>query len=122
LIAVITLSKGKGVKIMLKINEIENACKSEEAFKKANINNTFYWAYRRSVDKGLDIIDFTEVIWPSEIDEIISQLKKYEIKQFALSTTFSGLLETVQSFIDKGCTLGSMIKLEGTRPALLIKL
>ena len=40
------------------------------SLKDYGINGTMFWAYRKSIDAGNDLIDFNEVIWDEDIDAI----------------------------------------------------
>jgi hypothetical protein len=111
-----------GSENMLNIIEIENASKSQEAFEKAHINNTLYWAYMHSKEKGYDLIDLCDVIWEYDVEDIVNQLRAFGVNEFTISSSYSSLLNVVKKFIDLGCTLKGMTMLEENKPALLFEL
>lgn len=49
----------------------QNATSLEEL----NINATLFWAYRTSKETGNELIDFNEVIWDYDIEEIAQTLR-----------------------------------------------
>lgn len=78
---------------------IAERCKDLKA---AGINSTLFWAYRRSEDSGNNIINFHDVIWDNEIEEIAECLKANGIKEFTISSNFSGLITTLAEFEKHG--------------------
>ncbi len=62
------------------------------------INGTMFWAYRKSLTVGNDLIDFNEVIWDKDIEEIVTCMKENNITEFTISSTFSGLIATLSAF------------------------
>ena len=56
---------------MKKIELFERAIAEQAgSLKDYGINGTMFWAYRKSIDAGNDLIDFNEVIWDEDIDAI----------------------------------------------------
>lgn len=94
---------------MKRIKLFERAIK-EEADSLANygINGTLFWAYRNSIDAENDKIDFGEVIWEREIEEIAEFLKANEIYEFTISSTFSSLITTLAEFEKHGFKMAGL--------------
>jgi hypothetical protein len=90
---------------MVKIKEFEEIMNGEKIFAETGINSTLYWAYVNSKVTEKEDIDFDDIIWIREIPDIINQLKKYNIKQFTISSTFSSLLESMAALQKFGCEM-----------------
>ncbi len=88
---------------MTKIELFERAITERaDSLKAWGINGTIFWAYRKSVDAGNDLIDFSEVIWDEDIDSIVQTLTDNGIKAFTISSTFSSLIPTLAAFDKQG--------------------
>ncbi|MBQ3552484.1 MAG: hypothetical protein IJA35_04950 [Clostridia bacterium] len=84
---------------MKKIELFERAIAEQAAsLKDYGINGTAFWAYRKSIDAGNDLIDFSEVIWDEDIDAIVQTLTDNGITEFTISSTFSSLIPTLAAF------------------------
>ena len=66
------------------------------------INPTAFWAYRKSIDAGNDLIDFSEVIWDEDVKPIAETFRQNGITEFTISSTFSGLIATLAAFETHG--------------------
>ena len=62
------------------------------------INPTAFWAYRKSIEAGNDLIDFSEVIWDEDVKSIAETFRQNSITEFTISSTFSGLIPTLAAF------------------------
>ena len=88
---------------MKKINLFERAIAEQAGnLKDWGINGTAFWAYRKSIDAGNDLIDFSEVIWDDDIDAIVQTFTDSGITEFTISSTFSGLIATLAAFDKQG--------------------
>lgn len=96
---------------MLNITALENLNK-EKSLKEQNINHTIYWAYDHSKEAGNDLIDFDEVIWEHDIEEMVTFFKENGIKEFTISSTFSSLIETLAEFEKQGCKMQGLTKVK----------
>lgn len=84
---------------MKKIELFERAIAEQAgSLKDYGINSTMFWAYRKSIDAGNDLIDFDEVIWDEDIEAIATCLKENGITEFTISSTFSSLISTLAAF------------------------
>mgnify|MGYP006356452999 CR=1 FL=1 len=117
---------------MKKIAAFENAKANKLSFKEAGINSTLYWAYEESKDAEREYIDFSEVIWERDIEQIVKNLLENGIHKFTISSTFSGLIGTLAEFEKHGFKIDGLTKVNarwtdtftGKReivPALLMK-
>ena len=92
------------------IERIENIIANPEgkSFESENINPTFYWAYRTAKSTGNELIDFHDVIWERDIPQIIENIKEFGITEFTVSSSFSGLIDTIAEFTKLGCTVAGV--------------
>ena len=88
---------------MKKIDLFERAIAEQAgSLKDWGINGTAFWAYRKSIDAGNDLVDFSEVIWDDDIDAIVQTFTNSGITEFTISSTFSGLIATLAAFDKHG--------------------
>ena len=88
---------------MKKIEAFENAIATEcKDLKAAGINATAFWAYRISTRCENNLIDFSEVIWDEDIEDIAATFKANGITEFTISSTFSSLIKTLATFEKAG--------------------
>ena len=84
---------------------IENKVKDLRA---EGINPTLFWAYRNLEETGNDTIDFNEIIWEYEIEDIANCLKENGIVEFTISSTFSSLIEILAEFQKHGFQMAGL--------------
>lgn len=94
---------------MKEIRTFEEAIKQNaRSLKDLEINGTLFWAYRTSKETGNELIDFNEVIWDYDIEEIAQTLKANGITEFTISSTFSSLIETLAAFEKHGISIAGL--------------
>ena len=94
---------------MKKIELFEKAIAEQAgSLKDYGINGTLFWAYRKSQDAENDKIDFSEVIWEKDIEEIANFLKENGICEFTISSTFSSLISTLAEFQKHGFQMAGL--------------
>ncbi|MBR5091034.1 MAG: hypothetical protein IK093_16540 [Ruminiclostridium sp.] len=76
--------------------------------KEHGVNPTLYWAYQKSLDLKHRYLNFNDAIWDNQIPEIVQQLREAGKKKFTISSTYSGMTETIHEFIKNGCRLSGM--------------
>ena len=96
---------------MRKIEVLDKAAEAGIKYRDINVNATFGAAYFTSVDAGNDLPDFSEVIWDHDIDEILENMKRFEIFEFTISSTFSSLIETIAELEKRGCHLEGLVEI-----------
>ena len=117
---------------MKKIIAFENAIANGSILRDCGINPTIFWAYRKSQKAGNDLIDFSDVIWDTEVKPITETLDANGITEFTISCQFSGLIKTLVLFEQYGFKVASTTEVnaeyldwltgENARiPALLMK-
>lgn len=67
-----------------------------------------YHAYHKAKENGNATIDFNDVIWDRDIEPIVNFCRENGVNYFTVSSTFSGLLETLDRFQKLGCQLGAI--------------
>ena len=77
-------------------------------FTELGINRAVAKAYFFSNEAENDLINFDDCIFDEEIDEIIADCRRFRIREFTISSTFSGMTRTIALFIEKGCRLDGM--------------
>jgi len=94
---------------MKEIRTFEEAIEQNaKSLKELGINATLFWAYRTSKENGNELIDFNEVIWDYDIEEIAQTLKTNGITEFTISSTFSSLIETLAAFEKHGISMAGL--------------
>ena len=100
---------------MKKIDLFERAIAEKAgSLKNWGINSTAFWAYRKSIDAGNDLIDFSEVIWDDDIDAIVQTFTDSGITEFTISSTFSGLITTLAAFDKHGFKMAGITEVNAS--------
>ena len=97
--------------MMKEIEILEEAATKGTRYSEINVNSTFGAAYFYSKKAGNDLINFAEVIWDYDIDEILENCKRFGIESFTISSTFSSLIVTIAEFQKRGCKLEGLIEI-----------
>lgn len=99
---------------MKEIEIFEQVINSEKPvdLRKAGINKTMFWAYRSSVEAGNDLLNFDDAIWDEDIPEIVEICKEADITEFTISSTFSGLIETLDLFEAHGWEMNGLTRVK----------
>lgn len=79
------------------------------------INYAVFNAYKNSKRNNQELLDFSECIWEKDYEPIIKFCKENDIEEFTISSTFSGLLETLDGFEHLGCELVGLTKVNYVR-------
>ncbi len=90
-------------------NAVENGSRTN--WKELGFNSTFGEAYLYSLEAGNDLPNFGEVIWDTDIDEILADCRKTGITEFTISSTFSSLIETIAEFQKRGCMMQGLVEI-----------
>ena len=96
---------------MKTIEILKKAAENRTSYKDINVNPTLAAAYFNSTEAGNELINFDEVIWDHDIDAILENCRRFEIKEFTISSTFSSLINTIAEFEKKGCRLEGLIEI-----------
>lgn len=94
-----------------KIEILDKARENGTRYSEIGINSTFGAAYFYSLEAGNDLINFDEVIWDRDIDEILENCRRFGIEEFAISSTLSSLITTIAEFQKRGCKLEGLIEI-----------
>ncbi len=92
------------------IEAIENA-KEETTWKELGIHHTLGQAYIYSMKAGNELPNFDDIIWDEDIETILADCRRLGVKEFTISSTFSGLIETMARLQEQGCTLDGIVKI-----------
>ncbi|RKJ03848.1 hypothetical protein D7X87_13415 [bacterium D16-54] len=97
---------------MKKIELFERAIAEQAgSLKDLGINPTLFWAYRNSMEAGNEEINFEDVIWDYDIEEIVKTLKENGISGFTISSTFSSLIPTLAEFAKHGFQMAGLTEI-----------
>lgn len=100
---------------MKKIELFERAIAEQaKSLAEYGINYTAFWAYRKSIEAGNDLIDFNEVIWDEDIDPIAETFQENGISEFTISSTFSSLIPTLAAFEKHGFKMIGITEVNAT--------
>ena len=94
-----------------KIEILDKARENGTRYSEIGINSTFGAAYFYSLEAGNDLINFDEIIWDRDIDEILENCRRFGIEEFTISSTFSSLITTIAEFQKRGCKLEGLIEI-----------
>ena len=97
--------------MMKEIEILEEAATKETRYSEINVNSTFGAAYFYSKEAGNDLINFAEVIWDYDIDEILENCRRFEITEFTISSTFFFFFITMAEFEKRGCKLQGLVEI-----------
>ena len=104
---------------MKKIERFEQAIANKvKDLRAEGINPTLFWAYRTLEETGNDKIDFNEIIWDYEIEDIANCLKENGIVEFTISSTFSSLIETLAEFQKHGFKMAGLTEVNARYTAI----
>lgn len=102
------------MKRIARIDEAIRRAKAGEriSLEEAGINATLFSAYKSSKNRELDEIDFNDVIWNYDVEDIVKELREAGCETFTISSTFSSLLETIWEFEQLGCRMDGLTQIE----------
>ena len=104
---------------MKKIESFEQAIENKvKDLRAEGINPTLFWAYRTLEETENDKIDFNEIIWDYEIEDIANCLKENGIVEFTISSTFSSLIETLAEFQKYGFQMAGLTEVNARYTAI----
>ena len=94
---------------MKEIRTFEAAIKQNaKSLEELGINATLFLAYRTSRENENELIDFNEVIWDYDIEDISKTFRANNITEFTISSTFSSLIETLAAFEKQGISMAGL--------------
>ena len=97
---------------MKKIEFLEQMKEQGTYYKDTDINQTFGQAYFSAQRTGNELLDFNEVIWENDIDQILENCRRFGITEFTVSSTYSGMIETIAELDKKGCKLAGLTEVK----------
>lgn len=104
---------------MKKINEFENLMNNEQAAYKSDFSYLLFKSYRDTQRAGNELLNISDIIWESDYDSLVENLRKFGITEFTISCTFSGLLASIQALTERGCTMEGMTKVKDLYPTYM---
>lgn len=76
-----------------------------------DMNMLLAQAYFYSREAENEVPNFGEVIWDDQIEEILADCRRYGIKEFTISSTFSSLITSIAKFEEHGAKLEGIVKI-----------
>ena len=104
---------------MKKINEIEKVLHNYEAERASGICHLLVKCYLNTQEAGNEMLDIDEIIWEHDYDDFVRDLRRFEITEFTISTTFSGVFKAMEALMERGCTLEGMVKVNERYPVYI---
>lgn len=95
-------------KNMKRIEYLEQMASEQKPYKGSRINTTFGHAYFSSQRCGNEEVDFNDVIWDNDLDQIAENLKEFGISEFTISSTFSSLINTLAELEKRGYRMAGL--------------
>ena len=95
-----------------------------------DMNATMYWAYRESQETNNKHLNFYDIIWNNDVEQIVRICKANGIKEFSISSSCSGLIDCLALFEKFGCKVCGLTEANdrrnmrgtiGTIPAIRIE-
>lgn len=89
--------------------------KTVQAFEgNLELNSTLFYAYEKAKKTGNRYIDFNDIIWEQDIEAIVTECKKAGLDYITISSTQSGIMETLAMFQQLGCKVGTMMQVKSS--------
>lgn len=85
----------------------------------SNTEQRIWSAYETAKDCGNEYIDLNDTIRDDEVEGLVACMKKYGIKAFTFSSTWSSAVETAWLFQKAGCTLAGLIEINSQHKAFM---
>ncbi len=87
---------------MKRLERLEEMKEQKARYAGSGINQTFGQAYFSARENDNELLDFGGALWENELDEIAENLRTFEIKDFTISSTYSGIAEILAAFEARG--------------------
>lgn len=101
---------------MKTIEKLEQIKKQNVNLNEIGINSTFYWAYRTTFITNNETIDFDDVIWDKDVEQIINHCKEFSIPYITISSNYSSVIQVLGLFEDFGCKVTGLKKVKSQHP------
>ncbi len=99
---------------MKRIEVLEQMKEQEKRYSETQVNQTFGQAYFAARRNENNLIDFNGAIWDYDIEPIIENCREFGIREFTISSTFSGIIETIAEFEKRGCRLAGLTEVNAS--------
>lgn len=78
-----------------------------------------YKLYQDAKEAGNEVIDLHDTIWDNDAPALIESLRKYGIKEFTFSSTWSSAVKTAWIFKENGCSLKDLVMINSQYTAFM---
>lgn len=94
---------------MKAIEKIEQAiAKQVRDVRSEGINLTLYNAYINEKETGNELLDFDDVIWENDVEQIVGCLRENRYTEFTISSHAASLIDRLAQFDKLGCRIVGM--------------
>lgn len=73
----------------------------------------FYRIYSEAQERGNEYFDISEPFQYSEPKKLVDTLRELGVERFTFSSTWSRAVETAWEFVQAGCTMEGMVRING---------
>ena len=90
---------------MKTIEKLEKARNIDKCLKDQGINSTFFYAYERTLDTTNESINFSDVIWETDVKPIIDHCKEFDIDYITITNSQARIEDILALFVENGCSI-----------------
>lgn len=90
---------------MKAIKKLEQARTSKKCLSEQGINSTFFYAYTKTLETVNESVNFNDVIWVSDVKEIISHCKEFNLNYITISNRQAGIEDILILFEESRCSI-----------------
>jgi len=91
----------------------ERDMKTVKAFEgRSDLNRTLISAYKKAKETGNRYLDFYDVVWDCDIEAIVDECRKAGVDFITISSSQSGMMETLVKFQQLGCKLEMIVQVK----------
>ncbi len=99
---------------MKRIEFLEEMREQEKKYSETQVNQTFGQAYFSARRNENNLLDFNDAIWEQDIDQITENLAEFEIREFTISSTYSGLIEIIAELDKRGWKIAGITEVNAS--------
>jgi hypothetical protein len=104
---------------MREIPVLESVRKGELKLEETRYSMAVYRAYVIARTAGNEHLDFNDIIWDQDIQELVAMWRELELEFVTLSNSSSGMVDTLAYLEKLGCKLLGLTKVRGQYPDII---
>ena len=90
---------------MKTIEKLEKARNIDKCLKDQGINSTFFYAYEKTLDTTNESINFSDVIWETDVKPIIEHCREFDIDYITITNCQARIEDILALFVENGCSI-----------------